>query len=355
MRQLLLVTLLTMGCANPILEAEATLDPEPVEEVDPPREVLELEVDTEEQGPSEVELLRELATAVQASRRPRTFVSRGRTWNVPDESGPEAEATGMLRVCASEIAFRGTRECEMLWQTITRGIRQRHCNRERVQEITECEDGEETNLSAMRRAQRHAMGVIPPIPGRRTWVRRVDLSCETPQGHDETWWTSGRLGRSTSLQEDCQSTAAVVRELVAGTRSGIVVRNASPMAFGGRCERVCTDPTDRSTCSNRGACDDPIACSRDLARIPGTEHFRSAYWCRRGRRGCPTEIDPVCIQFLPPEEGAQHATDELRSRDGQVQDPQEGVQRGELPVVGPVVLDLHGVPGDGQRQAGGTS
>ena len=68
---------------------------------------------------------------------------------------------------------------------------------------------------------------------------------------------------------------------------------------------------------------------------------------RAARRGLPAQN-----QVLEGATGRGDASDELRA--GHVQRPPEGVQRGGVPDLGSVVLDLR-VRGDGQRQADGSS
>jgi hypothetical protein len=152
------------------------------------------------------------------------------------------------------------------------------------------EDAEETILSAMRRLSDRALGAAPPRTRRARWIANAALTCEQPEG-----WPSSRswLGR---MQRRCETYSTLARRLISGQDRRRVTGRAIPIAWGGRCESHCEDPRDPSTCRATGACDDPLACRRGLNRIPGTD-TGNALWCRRGSRGCPEGIDPVCTHL----------------------------------------------------------
>ncbi len=265
-------------------------------------------------------------------------------WNVPREANlpqEHLEALGLHRICGSETEWRldedgNPSECEALLQTI-RNIRSTRCDNRRFSSrvrvlISQCrtsdgryvalegpdsyvEGAEETLLSAMRRASKYVMGAARPRSSRQRWVRNATLDCEEPDGFpDRRSWTSAR-GRS--MQDRCLASAQLARSIFIDRtrRPRRVIRGAIPITWGGRCERVCEDPADPSTCSNRGACDDSLACRRRLARIPGTDHFSNAYWCRPGSRGCPRGIDPVCRVFLPHEPPSTFALPEAEGQE----------------------------------------
>ena len=420
MRKLLLV-LLVVGCS----EAPVTEEPNVIFDAPPvlaePEPELSVEADSEEdpceqitdaeehqwcveQHTPEQMLTSGRLSAIQVGeirRRMRMRRDRVNTpqemaeaWGIPEigMSQAETEALGMHRICGSETEWhlddRGRpMECAALLQVI-HVIRAGHCDNRRFRghssrniRISQCrrEDGsyvalesdeayvegaEETLLSAMRRASKYVMRAAQPRSSRQRWVRNVTLDCEQPEEfpEDRSWDRTARRGRI-SLQGRCERSAALYRSIfVEGEAAPRPIRRVRPVTWGGRCERICTDVTDRSTCSNRGACDDRLPCNRNLARIPNLP-FLNAVWCRPGSRGCPRGIDPVCRVFRPElpdhvfaEEGEEDAAvDESRAGEGSVQDPQEGVQRGDVSPARPVVLDLHGVPGDGERQAGGAT
>lgn len=199
-----------------------------------------------------------------------------RHWSLPDGHGARATATGLLRICISE-ADGSESDCIGIWQVL-RNIRMASCNRRMYRRITECDEGGETLLSAMRRAQRYALGVVPARSRRQRWVSELELSCEEPaswpRSHEE--WRH-QYGRS------CRETAELAIALVEGRDTRRLSR-ARIIAWGGRCE------------DERGACDDPIACSRGLARVP-TDSL-NAFWCRPGSGApCPSHVDPICGQL----------------------------------------------------------
>lgn len=267
---------------SPRVDEEPIAD-EAVDEVESEEE----EEATEETLPASISV----ADIMERTRRRwsgEVQISRDEIWNVPDEGGPEATATGLHRICASEVEFANLDDCIGIWQVIG-NVRARHCDRERSRMITECLDGEETMLSAMRRASRRAMGMVPPLSRRGHWIQNLELSCEEPEDWPERRTWEGRM------RERCEDSARLARALVNGERSDRLTR-AVPIAWGGRCERHCDDPTDLSTCRQTGACDDRIACRRGLVRVPDTR-TRNAFWCRPGTTRCPDEIDPVCVRL----------------------------------------------------------
>lgn len=203
------------------------------------------------------------------------------TWNVPDGESEEAEATGLLRIWASEVDWANDRDMIGIWQVIL-NIRARHCDRTRSTAITECHNGEETALSAMRRASRTPMGMRAPRSSRKRWIQHVELECQEPvDWHGLMPWSY--------LQERCEHAAELAVLLVSAGGPDRAISAATIIAWGGRCEVSCTDPSDRSTCSSRGACDDHMACRRGLARVPNTE-TDNAFWCRPGTRACPSWV-----------------------------------------------------------------
>jgi hypothetical protein len=246
----------------------------------PPAEdfIAELE-ETENETPRTIETIdvRNHRVLRWAWRDPADVLAE--TWNVPEASSEQAQATGLLRIWANEVGWANERDMIGIWQVIL-NIRARHCDRERSTAITECANGEETALSAMRRASRTPMGLRPPRSSRKQWIRHVELECQEPEGwHQLMPWSY--------LQERCKSAAVLAITLVHGSARSITP--ATIIAWGGRCEVSCINPSDRSTCTSHGACDDHLACRRGLARVPNTE-TDNAFWCRPGTRACPDWI-----------------------------------------------------------------
>jgi hypothetical protein len=240
------------------------------------------EVTAEEQAEAEE------TVAASKQRRVRQWVwespaeTRARVWNLPEEESDESAATGLLRICLSE-ADGSYNDCVAIWQVL-RNIRSRSCDRRRVRRITECDDEGETMLSVMRRAQKSVMGMSRARSVRTRWIREVTLACEQPPSwpHSERMWER-QYGRS------CGETATLAQRLIAGDNVEHVIRGVRPITWGGRCE------------SGRGACDDPLACARGLARIPDTDTL-NAFWCRPGAPGCSPTIDPICNSFIRPQD-----------------------------------------------------
>jgi len=234
---------------------------------------------------AEPELLRaeQEAAARQKMRRVKRWIwgspveSRSKLWNVPHTEDTAATATGLLRICMTE-ADGAERDCIAIWQVL-RNIRSTKCSRQRIRRITECDDNGETMLSAMRRAQKFALGVAPPRSRRTRWITELELSCEQPPSYPGTEREWAR-----QYSRACAPTAKLVQQLVSGQSDRRVIKGVSPIAWGGRCE------------DDGGACDDPIACRRGLGRIPGTD-TANAFWCRTGSPGCRTTIEPICLEL----------------------------------------------------------
>lgn len=203
-------------------------------------------------------------------------------WNVSKEASQEKAVEGLLRICTSEQ--EGSRDdCIGIWQVLT-NIRSRRCYRGYRTLITECDENGETMISVMRRASRYVVGAEPAKYARQRWISNMEVSCDMPRGYprDQKIWDRNH-------RHHCENTVKLARELVINNRP-YRLTNASVIAWGGRCE----DP--------KGACDDPIACRRGLARAPGLT-TANAFWCRPGTRGCPDDVDPVCRKYLKLPEG----------------------------------------------------
>lgn len=221
---------------------------------------------------------------------------RAKIWSVPKRETDDAVVTGLLRICTSEQQG-SVPDCVGIWQVLN-NIRSRSCNRSYTQLITECDENGETLLSAMGRASRYVVGVVEPTHRRQRWIARLKTDCEMPRYFeaDVRRYCLGReLGEcaqqiwETQHRRDCESTVELARGLVSGEHPRRITQ-ATVIAWGGRCE----DPG--------GACDDRLACGRGLARVPhleeGPSKTANGFWCRPGTgRGCPEDIDPVCIQM----------------------------------------------------------
>lgn len=212
---------------------------------------------------------------------------RGKLWNVPQAESDDALLTAFVRVCISE-ADGNPQDCVGIWQVL-QNIRRRSCARGFVRRITECEDGGgETMLSALRRAQPH----ILEAPGYRLrnqragWIRNLTPDCEMPKG-----WTRGEAAWDSHYgSKRCPHVVELTRYLMKGQlpppRPGVRLAwlKGRPITWGGRCE------------SNSASCDDRIACSRGLARVPDT-NTQNAFWCYPGRPGCRQDAEPICEQL----------------------------------------------------------
>lgn len=205
---------------------------------------------------------------------------RGKIWSIPENESVENVITGFLRICITE-ADGNLQDCVGIWQVIN-NVRSRSCNRNRIRKITECNENGETLLSTMRRAQRHAMGMVKTRNKRGRWIRNLKTSCGIPEG-----WTGTDEQWNERYLKRCIYAVMLGRSLIRGylesPRPGSRLRwiRGVPIAWGGRCE------------SGRDACDDPIACARGLARIKGTRTL-NAFWRRPANRD---EVDPICKEL----------------------------------------------------------
>ena len=209
-------------------------------------------------------------------------------WNVPQEETIDATVTGLLRICTSEQEG-SENDCLGIWQVLT-NIRNRSCNRGYVNLITECDDDGETVLSVMRRASRRVVGIVPARYARQRWISQMTTECDMPESYPETVKRHCRRGLEECAQgiwekrhrHRCEETVRLARGLVSGTDARRIT-GARVIAWGGRCEEP------------RGACDDPVACSRGLARVPNIESMddrpANAFWYRSD------EIDPLCVKM----------------------------------------------------------
>jgi len=228
-------------------------------------------------------------TPLKRVRRVRRFrwespaETRGRIWNVPEEETEGALLTALLRVCIAEADGR-PQDCTGIWQVI-KGNRRRACDRGMIRRITECVDGEgETYLSALKRHQRHVLGMMKFRNKRAVWISKLMPDCEMPEGYlkSENHWDAHYGSKA------CPQAVADARRLIAGklpeSRPGHRVKwlPGRPVTWGGRCE------------TKGGACDDHTACQRVLARIPDTNTL-NAFWCRVGSERCRPDPEPICL------------------------------------------------------------
>ena len=204
------------------------------------------------------------------------YVREGEVWEVPDYGKSDDVALNLHKMWAHEVEWDPKLDDDMIgiWQVV-RNIRARHCNRDKAPRITECRNGQETRLSAMRRLSKRVTGMMPPLSPRTVWVRNLKGDCSEPEGWPQTrsWQNMVRW---------CRRSIKRARQVVSGRVRANAVPGV-PIAWGGRCE------------SKVGACDDWMACRRRLARIP--TRTSNAFWCRPGTRGCSDKIDPICSRF----------------------------------------------------------
>lgn len=243
-------------------------------------------------------------------------------WDLLKLSQNEAEATALHRICAREVSWNSLQDCLGFYQVVE-STRSRRCDNTRIasvpmgRRISQCRDkstgevfsvspntrrdnAEETMLSAFRRHSARSVGALPPKWPSRRWVQELSLDCQKPRSWPRRWpWNDHVIDK-------CKASAKQATRLAAD--GGRLFAGVLPRAWGGRCE------------NEGGACDDHIACSRGMARIPSDT--LNAFWCNVGEKGCSATIDPVCMDL--PKKDVEH--DEAEEKDAKAQvdsaDPQ---------------------------------
>ena len=204
------------------------------------------------------------------------FQAVAAVWNVSSKASQEEAVAGLLRICTSEQEG-SWEDCLGIWQVLV-NVRSRSCYRGYRTLITECDDNGETMISVMRRASRYVVGAEPAKYARQRRISNMTVDCSMPKGFPRSQKVWDRNHR-----RHCERTVKLAKDLIVHKKRYRLTR-ARVIAWGGKCE----DP--------RGACDDPIACSRGLARVPGLK-TANGFWCRPGTRGCSDDVDPVCRTF----------------------------------------------------------
>jgi hypothetical protein len=217
----------------------------------------------------------------------------------------ESNATvleAFVRICVAE-ADGHLQDCVGVWQ-VMKNIRRTRCTRGEVRRITECEELEgqdgvtrlrETMISVMRRAQPHimAMGQFKTNVrnSRAAWIRNLTTDCENPPANYPGKTKQQRLDDwDFRYRKRCGYVVQLGEYLLKGKlppdRPGVNLEwlPGRPITWGGDCS------------SGKASCDDPIACSRGLARVKGGPKTHNAFWCRPGR-GCSDTIDPMCAEL----------------------------------------------------------
>lgn len=233
-------------------------------------------------------------------------------WNVSELASQEKAVEGLLRICTSEQ--EGSREdCVGIWQVLV-NVRSRSCYRGYRTLITECDEKGETMISVMRRASRYVVGAEPAKYARQRWISNMTVDCEMPKGFPRSQRIWDR-----NHKRHCERTVKLARDLVIKEKRYRLTR-ARVIAWGGRCE----DP--------RGACDDPIACRRGLARAPGLK-TANAFWCKIHSPHCLDHVDPICSKMGYDKNG-RYVRGLLRRVDNSERSTTESSrsQDGEMPV-----------------------
>ncbi len=234
MRFVLLLALL-MGCISPV--EPTVLTKQLSERSEPaPEPVVVLTNQEPDILPSAV-----MRAQVQRRRNVGSFRSAAAAWALPTVESYDNTVLGLAKICVSEEGWADRVGCAVLWQII-RVVRARHCDRDRIPEITNCIDGEETYLSAMGRASKHVMQVADPRNHRQRWTSTLNLQLTKPTG-----WPR-RLDWEGVFQDRWERSLQIARDLVDGRAHGRPVR--APIITWGKC-----------------GMDDHLALARGLVRV----------------------------------------------------------------------------------------
>jgi hypothetical protein len=87
----------------------------------------------------------------------------------------------LARICVNEEGWHNPRGCAAIWQVV-QNVRSKTCNRKRISLSTQCRNGKETSLSAMRRLSKRVTGIIPPTSSQQKWTSTLQANNHAPSG-----------------------------------------------------------------------------------------------------------------------------------------------------------------------------
>ena len=365
MRSIFLFTLILVGCESPVMEPRVVPDPQEnvreehqdasEAEVALESEELELESDPEpERVPVATISVREMRRTIHR----REAIRRSR-WRIPTDPNELRTVTirTLVRVAASEEGWANEIGMKALWQTT---FYARGCLTEDNRGVG-CRERDATRRRAPRvhglwRHSPFASGVLPPRTQRQRWVSTITLDCEQPAGWPRLTRRGTPYAQWVSYEPLCVELVATATSIVDGTdHIQACPAGSRPISWG--CDpfrrRAIMEVLGRERAL--GGCNDtPIAIRRQLQRLNCGE-TENAYWARPGTpfAGTLPRSEMVLRERLrQEEEGGGDAEHGVSGGEDPVPEPQEGVLGGGATTPGSVVLDLHGVSGDGERQAG---
>jgi hypothetical protein len=86
----------------------------------------------------------------------------------------------LARICVNEEGWSNKTGCAAIWQVV-QNVRLKHCNTTRFPQITQCVNGEETYLSAMRRLSKRVTGMVPATKRHHMWTSTLQMNDNPPQ------------------------------------------------------------------------------------------------------------------------------------------------------------------------------
>lgn len=85
----------------------------------------------------------------------------------------------LARICVNEEGWFNKTGCAAIWQVV-QNVRSKTCNKKVIPLITQCKNGKETSLSAMRRLSKRVTGLVPPTTPRQRWTSTLQPSKRPP-------------------------------------------------------------------------------------------------------------------------------------------------------------------------------
>lgn len=334
--------LMLCSCTDPILDVEQQQEQEP-------EPILEVQVeDASEAEVVEPVTLASISAVLAASPR------RGEdSWVVPRDPRALRLKTmeALLRVTTSEEGWANHIGISAIYAVMTET---RRCLSVGNFDVS-CRDSRSSRrrapeLSSLWRHSPRATGQYESRTRRQRWTSTMTLDCGEPSG-----WPPPPYAQWVNYRPLCEALVEEIAEVVDGEAARACPEGSRPITWGcdpfrrrAICEVLGRHCNAEGVAITRGCNDTPIAHRRGLERLDCGE-TANAYWCRPGTPHCGTlpESERVLHDRIRSGEGERDAEHGLRGGADQVQEPSEGLQRGNIPNDGPLVLGVFRVSGNG--------
>jgi len=108
----------------------------------------------------------------------------------------------LARICVNEEGWYNKRGCAAIWQVV-QNVRSKTCNKKRIPLITQCKNGKETSLSAMRRLSKRVTGLVPPTTSQQKWTSTLQASNKPPNAWVECTGVKKVKGKEVAIPIGC--------------------------------------------------------------------------------------------------------------------------------------------------------